>query len=220
MNDAPKAVVVLSGGMDSTTLLYKVIADGYAPAVVSFNYGQRHKKELNYARTITRRLGLQHKVVDLRSINPLLQGSALTTKNVAVPEGHYAEESMKATVVPNRNMIMLSLATGYAVSIGANNVFFGAHAGDHAIYPDCRKEFVKKLSDVTRIANYTPVEVHAPFLKMDKGDIVELGIKLGVPFSNTWTCYVGKAKPCKKCGACVERMEAMAKAGYVDRQYA
>lgn len=210
-----KAVVIVSGGMDSVTLLYKVIAEGYLPTVLSFNYGQRHKKELEYAKKITEKLGVEHKITNL-DINDLVQGSALTTPEIAVPEGHYAEESMKQTVVPNRNMIMLSIATGYAVSIGAEHVFFGAHAGDHAIYPDCRKEFVEEFNKSTQIANYTPVTIHAPFLDMDKGDIAILGTKLNVPYENTWTCYKGLEMPCGVCGACGERAEAFSKAGVPD----
>ena len=207
-----KAVVILSGGMDSTTLLYKMIHDGFQCQAVSFDYGQRHKKELEFAKAICEKLSVGHRIVDVSSINQLLQGSALTS-DIAVPEGHYAEPTMKQTVVPNRNMIMISLAVGYAVSLEAGTVAFGAHAGDHAIYPDCRKEFVKALNKSTMIANYQPVRVIAPFLNLDKGDIAIIGKELGVDFSNTWTCYKGEDKPCGKCGACVERAEAMKKAG-------
>ncbi len=211
-----KAVVILSGGMDSTTLLYKVLADEYeVKSVLSFDYGQRHKKELEYAKATCEKLGLTHKIIDLTSVNQVMKGSALTD-DIAVPEGNYADENMKMTVVPNRNMIMLSIAVAEAVSQGANKVFYGAHAGDHAIYPDCRREFVEKLSEATKIANYEPVEIVAPFLDMDKGDIAFLGKGLGVDYSKTWTCYVGGEKPCGKCGACTERAEAMQKAGIVE----
>ncbi len=215
-----KAIVILSGGMDSTTLLYQVLSQGYEVHALSFNYGQRHKVELEYAKKTCDKLEISHIVADITGINQLLQGSSLTS-DIPVPEGHYAQETMKQTVVPNRNMILLSLATGYAVSLGANNVFFGAHAGDHAIYPDCRNEFIEELNKSTRIANYVPVEIHAPFIKMDKGDIAILGVKLGVDFSLTHTCYKGEDISCGKCGACVERLEAFAKAGVIDpKQYA
>jgi len=210
-----KAVQILSGGMDSVTLLYHLRALGYEVHALSFDYGQRHKKELDYARAICAELGVPHHVVDLSSVNGLLKGSALTD-DVDVPEGHYADENMKATVVPNRNMIMLSVAVGHAVSIGAGDVFFGAHAGDHAIYPDCRKEFVAALSAVTMIANYQPVAVFAPFIDMDKGDIALRGKELGVPYDKTWTCYKGLERHCGKCGACSERIEAMEKAGITE----
>lgn len=202
--------------MDSVTLLYKMLADGYTCVALSFDYGQRHKKELQFAKKTCIKLNVGHKIVDVRSINSLLQGSALTSREVDVPEGHYEEPTMKMTVVPNRNMIMLSLAVGYAVSLEANIVAFGAHAGDHAIYPDCREEFIKELNDATLIANYQPVQVIAPFINMTKGDIAKLGKELGVDYSLTWTCYKGLNKPCGKCGACSERREAMEFAGIIE----
>lgn len=206
-----RVVQILSGGMDSVTLLYHLRAQGYEVHALSFNYGQRHKKELDYARVICEELGVTHYVVELSSVGNLLKGSSLTD-DIDVPEGHYAEPTMKQTVVPNRNMIMLSIAVGHAVSMGASDVFFGAHAGDHAIYPDCRKEFVNLLSSVTQIANYNSVTIHAPFIDMDKGDIAIRGKELGVPYEKTWTCYKGLEKHCGKCGACSERIEAMQKA--------
>jgi 7-cyano-7-deazaguanine synthase len=201
--------------MDSVTLLYHLRSQGYEVHALSFDYGQRHKKELDYARGICAELGVPHYVVDLSSVNVLLKGSSLTD-DIDVPEGHYAEPTMKQTVVPNRNMIMLSIAVGHAVSIEAEAVFFGAHAGDHAIYPDCRKEFVEVLSAVCQIANYHPVRIEAPFIDMDKGDIAIRGKELGVPYNRTWTCYKGLERHCGKCGACAERIEAMAKAGVVE----
>lgn len=212
-----KVVCILSGGMDSTTLLYylKDINDVY---VLSFDYGQRHKKELEYAQKTTQKLGLNHKIINLNSINELLKGSALTD-NIAVPEGHYEDESMKLTVVPNRNMIMLAIATGYAVSIGATKVFCGVHSGDHAIYPDCRPEFIDKLSEVTKIANYIPVVIEAPFRNLTKKEIAVIGKELNVPYEDSWTCYKGLEKPCGKCGACQERIEAMKFADIKDIQY-
>ena len=152
-----KAVVVYSGGMDSFTLLHKVRQQGFEVFALSFNYGQRHSVELSVAANVCQSLGVNHKVVDISAINSLIGGSSLTS-DIDVPEGHYEEESMKATVVPNRNMILLSLAVGYAVSIESNKVFYGAHSGDHAIYPDCRPEFVHRMNDVCKIANYEEVE--------------------------------------------------------------
>jgi len=210
-----KVVVILSGGMDSTTLLYKAHNDCEVVSVLSFDYGQRHKKELEYAKANCEKLGLSHKVIDITPINQVMKKSALTD-DVDVPEGNYADENMKLTVVPNRNMILLSIAVAEAVSCEASKVFFGAHAGDHTIYPDCRKEFVDKLSEVTKIANWQSVEIEAPFIDMDKGDIAIVGKELNVDYSLTWTCYKGQEKPCGKCGACVERAEAFAKAGIKD----
>ncbi len=208
-----KCVAIYSGGMDSLTLIHYLLHQRLDVHALSFDYGQRHAKELNYARKVAYELCIPHFVVDLKSICPLLSGSALTSPGIDVPEGHYEEESMKATVVPNRNMIMLSVAIGYGVSIQAPVVYFGAHAGDHAIYPDCRAEFVDAMNMVSDIANYQPVAVKAPFIEMDKGDIAIIGKELGVDYSRAWTCYKGLDKPCGKCGACQERAEAMAKAG-------
>ena len=211
-----KGVVILSGGMDSTTMLYDFFRIGYViKGVLSFNYGQRHVKELEYAKKTTAKLNLEHHVVDISNIVGLLGGSALTD-NIDVPHGHYEAENMKLTVVPNRNMIMLSIATGYAVSKEADFVAFAAHGGDHAIYPDCRREFVDKLTEATLIANYQPVKILAPYLDIDKGDIAIRGKEIGVPYEDTWTCYEGKERPCLKCGACQERTLAFIKAEISD----
>jgi 7-cyano-7-deazaguanine synthase len=210
-----KVVVIYSGGMDSFTVLNKALQDGMEVFPLTFHYGQRHVKEIVFADAVCNRLNLAHEIVDISAINPLLQGSALTS-DIDVPEGHYAQDSMKATVVPNRNMIMLSLAIGYAVSKGANKVYFGAHSGDHAIYPDCRPEFVEKMNAVAKIANYQPVEITTPYLNLDKGQILADGLKMGLDYSQTWTCYNGRDKACGKCGACVERLEAFANNGAID----
>ncbi|MDX1550991.1 MAG: 7-cyano-7-deazaguanine synthase QueC [Marinobacter sp.] len=208
-------VVIYSGGMDSFTLLHLARARGYNVHALSFDYGQRHVRELECARRVCTELSIPHKVIDIRALAEVMAGSALT-EDMPVPEGHYAEESMKATVVPNRNMILLSLATGYAVTAGAAAVWYGAHGGDHAIYPDCRPEFVKKMDAVCRVANYEPVGVEAPFMGADKGDILAEGVKLGLDYSNTWTCYNGREKACGRCGSCVERLEAFAVNGLSD----
>jgi 7-cyano-7-deazaguanine synthase len=202
-----KVVVIYSGGMDSYTVLNKAIKSGFDVYALSFNYGQRHVKELEVAASVCADLNVHHKVVDISAINQLIGGSSLTD-DIEVPEGHYEEESMKSTVVPNRNMILLSLAVGYAVSLKANKVFYGAHSGDHAIYPDCRPEFVEKMSDVCRIANYEEVEIVCPYLNNTKIEILTDGLNMGLDYSNTWTCYNGREKACGKCGACQERLEA------------
>lgn len=210
-----KVVVIYSGGMDSFTVLHKAIEDGFEVYPLSFDYGQRHKKELDYAAAVCKRLSIPHKVVDISAINQLLGGSSLTS-DLDVPEGHYEEESMKSTVVPNRNMILLSMAIGYAVSMEASKVYYGAHSGDHAIYPDCRPEFVQKMNDVSMIANYEPVEIHSPYLNVSKIDILTDGLRMGLDYSETWTCYNGRQNACGKCGACQERLEAFAKNSVVD----
>ncbi|CAG9297151.1 7-cyano-7-deazaguanine synthase QueC [Celerinatantimonas diazotrophica] len=210
-----KVVIIYSGGMDSYTVLNKALQEGYDAYPLTFDYGQRHKKEIDVARRVTQKLGLKHKVIDITAINQLLQGSSLTS-DIDIPEGHYAEESMKSTVVPNRNMILLSLAIGYAVSIGAHKVYYGAHSGDHAIYPDCRPEFVNKMNAVSQIANYDPVEIVSPYLHQSKIEILKDGLTMGLDYSQTWTCYNGREKACGRCGACQERLEAFAKNGQVD----
>lgn len=210
-----KAIVIYSGGMDSFTVLNQAVAEGYQVYPLSFNYGQRHLKELEYAAKVCKQLNLQHKIVDISAINSLLAGSSLTD-DIDIPEGHYEEESMKSTVVPNRNMILLSLAVGYAVSSGATKVFYGAHAGDHAIYPDCRPEFVEKMKAVCAIADYQPIDIVTPFLNNSKIEILTHGLNMGLDYSLSWTCYNGREKACGKCGACQERLEAFAKNGLTD----
>lgn len=215
-----KAVVIYSGGMDSFTLLNVLHAKGYELAALSFNYGQRHNKELEFAQRVTSALEIPHHIVDMAgALNPLLQGSSLTS-DIDVPEGHYAEDNMKATVVPNRNAIMLMIATGYAVSKGFDRVYTGVHAGDHDVYPDCREEFIAAMNEVTRIANYQAVSIEAPFLDLDKAGILNQGAAIAdlvdLDYVNAWTCYNGRDKACGKCGACVERLEAFHKMGWTD----
>lgn len=204
-----KVVVIYSGGMDSFTVLNHAIKNGHEVYALSFNYGQRHVRELDAAANVCTSLNIPHKVVDITAINSLLAGSSLTS-DIEIPEGHYEADSMQSTVVPNRNMILLSLAIGYAVSIGAEAVYYGAHSGDHAIYPDCRPEFVEKMNDVSLIANYEPVRIEVPFLRNDKAEILAAGLAMGLDYSQTWTCYNGREKACGKCGACMERLEAFA----------
>lgn len=217
-----KAVCILSGGMDSTTLLHKLKAEGHDVYALSVNYGQRHAKELACAAEQCEILGVTHKVVDLSSvIGDLLKGSSLTSKDVEVPEGHYAAETMKKTVVPNRNMILLSLGAGYLLSLLDESdregiLAYGAHAGDHDIYPDCRGEFISALGFTLTLCDWKQVALYTPFLSYSKANIVSDGLALGVDFSKTWTCYKGGETACGRCGTCVERIEAFSKAGAID----
>jgi len=204
-----KVVVIFSGGMDSFTVLHRALKDGKEVYALTFDYGQKHVKEIACASKVCQQLGVAHKVIDISSINQLLAGSSLTD-DIDIPEGHYEAESMKSTVVPNRNMILLSLAVGYAVSVEAAQVYYGAHSGDHAIYPDCRPEFVMKMNEVCQIANYQAVEIFSPYLANSKSDILTDGLKMGLRYDDTWTCYNGRAQACGKCGACQERLEAFA----------
>lgn len=210
-----KTIVILSGGLDSTTTLYHHIRRDDEVKAISFNYGQRQVKELDMARRTCKKLGIEHKVVDISNLNELLQGSALTS-DIAVPHGNYDEDIMKITVVPNRNMILASISVGYAVSIGYDQVALGVHAGDHAIYPDCRPEFIDALTKICAIANYKPIKISAPFLNKTKAEIVAEGTKLGVDYGLTWTCYEGQEKACGKCGSCRERLEAFSINGLED----
>jgi len=207
-----KTVIVLSGGIDSSTLCYKYKREFFDVYSLTIIYGQKHIIEVNSAKNIAETLGISHKVVDLSSLKHLLSGSALTDTDVnvpKVPEKAKYFDSLKVTIVPNRNAIFLSMAVGYAQSIGANSVCFGAHHSDRGVYPDCRKEFVETFEIAERLANDNPdLKVEAPFINMDKSEIVKLGNELGVPFELTWTCYEGNRIHCGTCSACRERKRA------------
>tara|TARA_R100001086_G_C11844145_1_gene259829 strand:+ start:1090 stop:1758 length:669 start_codon:yes stop_codon:yes gene_type:complete len=212
----PKTILIYSGGIDSTVLLYDLLNSEYDVQALSVNYGQRHSKELECAKNLCEELNVKHHIADLTALNPLLSGSSLTSLNIRVPEGHYADKSMKATVVPNRNMILLSIATGWAISCGASSVSYAAHAGDHTIYPDCREEFAQAMNNVMEIAGWDKISLNRPFSSATKADIVKLGSKLNVPFEKTWSCYKGGKLHCGLCGTCVERREAFELAGVTD----
>lgn len=203
-----KVVVVYSGGMDSFTVLHKALHAGHEVYALSFHYGQKHSKELICAQEVTEEHSIAHKILDIQSISSLFTNSSLVSDQIDVPEGHYEADNMKSTVVPNRNMILLSLAIGYAVNIEASEVWYGAHSGDHVIYPDCRPEFVEIMDRASKIANFDPVKVYAPYLNSDKIGILKDGLAMGLDYSKTWTCYKGLEKACGKCGSCVERLEA------------
>jgi 7-cyano-7-deazaguanine synthase len=207
------AVAIVSGGMDSVTLAYALRHRmGFDRVdLVSVNYGQRHVRELDCAAHAAHAVGGHHIVVDL-PVTRWLTGSALTDPDVPVPEGHYADESMRATVVPNRNAMLLSIAVAVAVARNADAVATGVHAGDHPIYPDCRPEFIDAFHRMSLLANEGFVvpgfRVFAPFVHMTKTAICALGDELGVPFADTWSCYQGGEYHCGACGTCVERREA------------
>lgn len=210
-----KAVVVYSGGMDSFTVLNTAIQNGLDVYALSFNYGQKHSKELEVAELVCKELNISHKVVDITAINSLMANSSLTGDD-DIPEGHYEDGNMKSTVVPNRNMVLLSMAIAYAVSLEAEKVYYGAHSGDHHIYPDCRPEFVEAMNAVSKIANYQSVKIVTPFLHSSKGDILKAGLDMKLNYSKTWTCYNGREKSCGKCGACYERLEAFSEQSTTD----
>jgi 7-cyano-7-deazaguanine synthase len=234
------AIAIVSGGLDSTTLVYHLLAEGYEVDCLSFDYGQRHKKELEYAKRTAMQLGLVHDVVDLSGLTHLISNSALTSDQrkvpymgdlsvprIEVPDGHYAEDNMKLTVVPNRNMIMLSIAIGVAINRKATTVAAGMHAGDHFIYPDCRPDFIEAMRQAAWIGNegFHNFEIEhlpyagrrtnaiiAPFIDKTKADIAYRALDLNVPLHMTWSCYKGGEKHCGRCGTCVERLEAIEEA--------
>jgi 7-cyano-7-deazaguanine synthase len=212
----PDTVVVFSGGLDSTTLLYDLHAQGRRVAALSVNYGQRHIRELEAATTLAAKLGVPHRIADLGGLRSLFGGSSLTDPSVPVPEGHYAEESMKATVVPNRNMLLLAAAGAWAIALRADSIAYAAHGGDHAIYPDCRPEFAEAMGAALRLADWHRLTLQRPYVDWTKGRIVRRGSEVGVPFADTWSCYVGGGKHCGRCGTCVERREAFQVAGIED----
>lgn len=202
-------VVVLSGGMDSSVLLADSVKKYQKVAAVSFNYGSKHNdRELPLAKTICDSLGLHHKIIALPFINELFSSSLLSSGD-EIPEGDYDEPTMKSTVVPFRNGIMLSIAAGYAESIGAAKVLLGSHAGDHFIYPDCRPEFNHAFAKAVNLGTDEKVTIEFPYSTLDKRDIGDLGRTLGVKFQTTWTCYKGEEIHCGVCGACNERKYAL-----------
>ncbi|WP_445505365.1 7-cyano-7-deazaguanine synthase QueC [Microvirga sp. G4-2] len=212
-----KTLVICSGGLDSVTLAHKVAAERTLTRLVSFDYGQRHRKELDSARACAARLGVPHDIVDISAVGRLLTGSALTSGE-PVPEGHYAEDTMRITVVPNRNAIMLAIAFGVAAAKQADAVAAAVHGGDHFIYPDCRPDFIEAFEAMQRHAleGLADIALYTPFVRLSKADIVREGARLGVPFAETWSCYQGGDVHCGRCGTCVERREAFHLAGVDD----
>ena len=212
--------IILSGGMDSVTLLHFLMKHRKCRMeAISFDYGQKHVKEISYAKKQCEALGVQHHLVALPFVGSLFS-SALLQGGEEIPDGHYEEGNMKQTVVPNRNMIMIAIATGYGQSTGASFLALGVHAGDHAIYPDCREEFIDALRKAIELSDWNPFTVFAPFQRMTKVEILEIGFQLDPPvdYGKTWTCYKGKEEPCGTCGACRERGEAFEQIGAEDPQ--
>lgn len=208
------SVIIVSGGMDSITLLHDYkdrIALG-----ISFDYGSNHNaKEIPFAELHCKRLGIKHITIPLEFMHKYFKSSLLEGAD-AIPEGHYEDENMKSTVVPFRNGIMLAIAAGIAESNGLDHVMIANHGGDHAIYPDCRPEFISAMSSATSAGSYNGVTVIAPYTSITKGDIARRGKELGIDYTETWSCYKGGDKHCGKCGTCVERKEALRDAGIAD----
>ena len=211
-----KVVVLCSGGMDSVTALHWARSTHDLVAAVSFDYGAKHNaREIPFAAEHARLVGTRHEIIALDFVNRLF-ASDLLQSGGDIPEGHYEAENMKRTVVPFRNAIMLSIACGFAESAGAEGLVIAAHGGDHAIYPDCREDFMRAMGDAMRLGTYAGVKLLRPFIALNKGRIAAEGARLGVDFARTWSCYKGGAVHCGRCGTCVERREAFAEAGLVD----
>ncbi len=212
-----KTIVVCSGGLDSVSLAHRIAAQGDLLGLISFDYGQRHAKELDYAAACATRLGVFHQIIDMTAVGAQLTGSALTD-DIDVPDGHYAEETMRVTVVPNRNAIMLAIAFGVAAARQADAVAIAVHGGDHFIYPDCRPGFIDAFQTMQQHAldGYASVRLLAPYVTGSKADIVTDGARHDTPFAETWSCYKGGRLHCGRCGTCVERREAFHLAGVED----
>lgn len=208
------SIIIVSGGMDSVTLLYD-FKDRIALGI-SFDYGSNHNaKEIPFAKLHCERLGIKHVTIPLDFMHQYFKSSLLEGAD-AIPEGHYQDENMKSTVIPFRNGIMLAIAAGMAESYGLSHVMIANHGGDHAIYPDCRPEFISAMSNATEAGSYNGVTVLAPYTNITKGDIARRGKELGIDYNETWSCYKGGKKHCGKCGTCVERKEALHDAGIED----
>lgn len=211
-----KVCVLLSGGMDSVAVFYEVLRIHQVAACLSFDYGSKHNAcEIPFAKLHADRNRIAHHVVSLDFMDRLFKSDLLRSGG-AIPDGHYAELSMKQTVVPFRNGIMLAIAAGYAESIEAEGVVIAAHSGDHAIYPDCREPFMQAMGEAMGQGTYAKIQLLRPFIGMDKAAIARRGVELGIDFSETWSCYKGGEIHCGVCGTCVERREAFVLAGLCD----
>jgi 7-cyano-7-deazaguanine synthase len=203
-----KVVVLVSGGMDSVAALYEANQRYAVVGAVSFDYGSKHNdKEIPFAAWHCQKLGVPQRTIRLGFVDELFKSDLLQSGGT-IPDGHYQELTMKQTVVPFRNGIMLAIAGGYAESIEAGGLVIAAHSGDHAIYPDCREDFMKSMADAVRLGTYAGVEILRPFIHHTKAEIAQRGYELGVDFSKTWSCYKGGDVHCGTCGTCVERREA------------
>lgn len=208
------SVIILSGGMDSVTLLHEYKEQ--IALAVTFDYGSNHaKKEIAFAKEHCTELGIEHIIIPLAFIHQYFKSSLLEGAE-AIPEGNYDDENMKSTVVPFRNGIMLSIACGLAESKGLHRVMIANHGGDHAIYPDCRQAFIESMSAAMQNGTYEGVSVFAPYTNITKSDIARHGAEIGVDYRKTWSCYRGQEKHCGKCGTCTERKEAFKEAGVED----
>lgn len=207
------SLIILSGGMDSVTLLHDRKEE--IALAVTFDYGSNHaKREIEMAALNCQELGIEHIIIPLSFMHNHFKSSLLSGAE-AIPEGHYAAENMRSTVVPFRNGIMLSIAAGLAESRGLKRVMIANHAGDHTIYPDCRAEFIDAMSKAIHNGTYDGLDIAAPYTNISKTDIARIGKEIGVDYSKTYSCYKGGERHCGKCGTCVERKEALRDAGII-----
>jgi len=216
-----KAVVLLSGGLDSSVALYLAKSQGFELYALSFDYGQRHSRELEAAKAQAIKAGVvKHQVVSLKLSD--WGGSSLTDSTIAVEKGDVDRTNIPATYVPARNMVFLSVAASLAEAIGAQDIFIGVSQVDYSGYVDCREEFIESMQNtinkgtVMAAVHGKPITIHAPFVHKTKADEITLGMSLGVDFGLTWSCYNGGAKPCGVCDSCLLRAKAFAEAGFVD----
>lgn len=208
------SIIIVSGGMDSTTLLYDRKDD--IALGISFDYGSNHNaREIPFARLHCERLGIKHITIPLDFMHRYFKSSLLEGAD-AIPEGNYDEDNMRSTVVPFRNGIMLAIAIGIAESNGLKRVFIANHGGDHTIYPDCRPGFIRAIDAAAQAGTFVGVRVEAPYTDIRKEDIARRGHQLGINYAETWSCYKGGDKHCGKCGTCEERKEAFRLAGLDD----
>ena len=208
------SVIIVSGGMDSITLLYDRQDD--IALGISFDYGSNHNaREIPLAAMHCKRLGIPHIVINLDFMHRHFESSLLQGAD-AIPEGHYAADNMQSTVVPFRNGIMLAIAIGVAESHGLTQVFIANHGGDHTIYPDCTPQFIRAIDAAATAGTYVKAHVVAPYTNISKADIARIGKRLGLNYAETWSCYKGGAHHCGKCGTCIERKEALQAAGIDD----
>ena len=203
-----KITLIYSGGSDSYTLLQHALNQNFSVDCITFSYGQKHIKEINFAKQNCNENGLKHTLIDIGDPASIFGSTSLVDVDNKIPHGSYKEESMKSTIVPNRNMIFISYAIAYSIAHDINEVWYGAHAGDHFIYPDCRPEFLASMDTAAGLCDPSSVSIKAPFINLNKGEIFKIGLGLGIDYSKTWTCYEGQEKACGKCGSCVERLEA------------